>query len=413
MKNIRITVCGAGRRGKSLCEYVFSVMKDVEVVGIADIAPDIANEVADLMLEKTGKRPSVYSSYLEMFDAEEPDAVFIASNWETHKEITIKSLERGIAVALEVGGAFSETEWREIIDVYEKTKTPFMFMENCCFGKEELFATSLARNGVLGEVVYCHGAYMHDLRKIITHDGGKEGNFRLLKHREHNCDNYPTHELGPIAKLLDVNRGNRMVSLSSRSSKSCGLVDYINRNDDVSHFRGMKFSQGDIVETLITCENGELISIRLDTTLPCYYSREVTVRGTHGLYEQKLGLVLEDGWREKYESQKEMLDKAHEAREVYYEKYLPDAWKSMTEEALKSGHDGIDYLEFVAFFDALKNGKEMPIDVYDAASWMAIAYLSEKSIELGGASVEIPDFTNGAYKTRERRDVVDIPKVSG
>ncbi|MBQ6698931.1 MAG: Gfo/Idh/MocA family oxidoreductase [Oscillospiraceae bacterium] len=411
MDVVKISICGAGRRGKSLCEFVFSVMKDVEVVAIADICIERADELADMMLEKTGKRPNTYINYADMFKAEAQDAVYIASDWKTHKEITINAFRCNIAVALEVGGEFTEAEWKELIAAYEETKTPFMFMENCCFGKVELFATSLARNGVFGEIVYCHGAYMHDLRRLATHDGDGKGNFRLDKYCNDNCDAYPTHELGPIAKLLDINRGNRMVSLTSRSSKACGLSDYIRRTEDVSHFAEMQFLQGDIVETLITCENGELISIRYDTTLPCYYSREFNVRGTRGLYEEKLNLVLLDGWKDKYENQAELLENAKKDSESFYDKYLPDVWKNISEEALSSGHEGIDYLQFEAFFEALREGGDMPIDIYDAASWMSITYLSRKSMELGGASVEIPDFTNGGYKMRSRRDVVEMPEI--
>jgi hypothetical protein len=50
----------------------------------------------------------------------------------------------------------------------------------------------------------------------------------------------------------------------------------------------------------------------------------------------------------------------------------------------------------------------MPLDVYDAAAWMVITALSEISIANGGALVEIPDFTNGAYKTRQPKDVFDL-----
>ena len=39
----------------------------------------------------------------------------------------------------------------------------------------------------------------------------------------------------------------------------------------------------------------------------------------------------------------------------------------------------------------------MPVDVYDAASWMAITALSEMSVARGGAVVDIPDFTNGKW----------------
>lgn len=62
----------------------------------------------------------------------------------------------------------------------------------------------------------------------------------------------------------------------------------------------------------------------------------------------------------------------------------------------------------VSFVDALLNGKEMPVDVYDAVAWMSIGYLSRKSIANGGASVEIPDFTKGTYKIRTPLDVVEL-----
>ena len=412
MRTIRFSLCGAGRRGKEMCERVFAGMEGVELVAIADVSEKNANTVADIMLEKTGKRPNVYSNHKELFEKEKPEAVFIASSWETHKEIAVDAMRAGIAVALEVGGIFSESEWFEFIDVCEETKTPFMFMENCCFGKEELLAASLKRNGVLGEVSYCHGSYQHDCRHIVAREGGGAQNFRLHKAIEHNRDSYPTHELGPIAKILDINRGNRMVSLVSRSSKAAGLADYINRNEEYKELLGLEFKQGDIVETLITCENGELINIRYDTYLPCYYSRELTVRGTRGLYDQKLDLVLLEDWTEKYNGRRQdLFADAPNQIKIFEEKYLPETWKNVGEDIKEKGHGGMDYLQFEEFFSALREGREMPIDVYDAASWMSVVYLSEKSIAEGGTSVEITDFTRGAYKSRKPLDVMKLPVV--
>ncbi len=412
MRTIRFSLCGAGRRGKEMCERVFSDMKGVELVAIADVSSEHANCVADIMLEKTGKRPNVYLDYKEMFEKEQPEAVFIASSWESHKEIATAALRAGIAVALEVGGIFSESEWFEFIDVCEETKTPFMFMENCCFGKEELLAASLKRNGVLGEISYCHGAYQHDCREIVAREGSGPENFRLHKAVQYNRDAYPTHELGPIAKILDINRGNRMVSLTSRASKAQGLADYVNRNEKYEALREFEFKQGDIVETLISCENGELINIRYDTYLPCFYSRELTVRGTLGLYDQKLELVLREGWMEKYNGRRqELMADAPRQMKIYEEKYLPERWRGSAEELKEKGHGGMDYLQFEEFFSALREGRDMPIDVYDAATWMSIVYLSEKSIAEGGASVPITDFTRGAYKTRKPLDVMKLPEV--
>ena len=57
------------------------------------------------------------------------------------------------------------------------------------------------------------------------------------------------------------------------------------------------------------------------------------------------------------------------------------------------------------FIDCIKKGEEPPIDVYDAATWMAITVLSEQSIALGGAPVAFPDFTEGKWLIREHKEV--------
>lgn len=198
-----------------------------------------------------------------------------------------------------------------------------------------------------------------------------------------------------------------MVRLVSMASKSAGLKQYINDRKDTFENKdliGAEFAQGDIVDTLITCENGEAISLRLDTTLPRSYSREFTVRGTEGLYEENTNTVFFDGDAEEWEPALHYKKTSDNA--IRYEaKYLPDYWKNLTKEEAEMGHGGMDYFEFCDFFGRLRNNKPMPIDVYDAASWMCISALSKKSIEGGNIPMDIPDFTNGKWKTRERFDV--------
>ena len=345
-----------------------------------------------------------------MMDEIGGDAVLDATAWEMHVPVAVDAMRRGIAVAMEVGGAYNEEECRELIRVHKETGTPFMMMENCCYGKEELLATSLARNGKFGEIVFCQGAYAHDLRSEIAY-GEKLRHYRLRNYQGRNCENYPTHELGPIARLLKITRGNRMVRLSAFASKACGLRDYILEKEDLAHLRDTVFAQGDIVETLITCENGELIRLRLDTTLPRYYSREFTVRGTKGLYNQDANMVHIEGdeFKEYFSTVKTIKENADNAES--YERYLPAIWRDVDPEILEKGHGGMDWFVFDAFVSALREGKPMPIDVYDATAWMCITYLSEISIKNGGAPVQIPDFTDGAYRDRAPVDLVEFPVV--
>ncbi|MBR4872986.1 MAG: Gfo/Idh/MocA family oxidoreductase [Clostridia bacterium] len=409
MKQLNFVVCGSGCRGASVAKGVIVNLEDVRIVGVSDLYEDKAEKLAADIEEMTGFRPAVYTDSTKMVEELKPDVAYVATSWESHTEVSIMAMEHGVAVAMEVGGAHSEEECRSLIEAWEKTRVPFMFMENCCFNRDELFALSLARNGVLGNVVYCHGAYGHDLRNELAY-GDIKRHYRLKHYSTRNCENYPTHELGPICRLLNITRGNRMVSLVSRSSKSLGLHEYVQDKPDLEYLRDREFAQGDIVETLITCENGELISLRLDTTLPRTYSREFTVAGTKGRYVQDTNSVFRDGCKETFniiEGTNMYLNNATEL----YDPYLPEFWRNITEEQKKAGHGGMDYFEFLAFVNHLRAGEPMPIDVYEAATWMSITYLSEKSLAMGGAVVEMPDFTAGAYKTRVPFDVVDLPKV--
>ena len=402
MKKVRFAICGAGGRGSHLTTNMLCLFDTVEIVAICDLSREKAETLAKAVKEKNGNDSAVYTSHTDLLDNETPDAILIATSILSHTDIAIDAMEKGVAVGMEVGGASSEEDCYKLVEAYERTKTPLMFLENCCYGEVELFAASLKKHGVLGEVVYCHGAYRHDCRELTCTGDVKGYNFRIEIAAKQNGDYYPTHELGPIAKILNICRGNRMVSLSSRASSAKGLPDYIARNEQFKHLENIDFRHGDVVETMINCENGELIHIHLDTTLPTYYSREISLRGTQGLYQQDGNIVLveEDRFPE--------FEDARNSADRYKEQYMPKMWKEVSEEIRESGHGGIDYLMMASFVDALLNNKEMPIDVYDAATWMAIGYLTEESIAKGGASVEIPDFTKGAYKTRLPRDVIEL-----
>jgi hypothetical protein len=146
---------------------------------------------------------------------------------------------------------------------------------------------------------------------------------------------------------------------------------------------------------------------------PRFYDREFTVRGTKGLASQTQNMILleeDHNLEECWESEKSVEKFLNCAKE--YDDYLVDFWKGITDEQRALGHGGMDYFLLKAFFDAVKNGEEMPIDVYDAATWMAITPLSEQSVAMGGAPQPIPDFTRGAYIRRPLKDVVQLPNPS-
>lgn len=390
MKNIRIGFIGLGCRGYGLMEDIVLAMGE-KVVAVCDTYLDKAEKGADAVVAAGQDRPTVYTDYRNLIANENVNTVIIATAWEDHSRIAIAALKAGKAVGLEVGGAHTLEQCFDLVRAYEETRTLFMFLENCCFGRREMMVLNMVKKGLFGEIVHCSGGYHHELPWEIT-NGRELRHYRLRNYMARNCENYPTHELGPIAKVLDINHGNRMMTLTSMASKSAGLHEYVMKerpDDDL--LKNTQFAQGDIVTTLIKCARGETIVLTLDTTLPrFYYSRGFTVRGTKGLYEEVTDSVFMNS---PGEAEKAGVGNA----EKYAEEYDHPVWKDYLKKGVKGTHDGMDWLEFETFFDCLRKDKPMPVDVYDAASWMSISVLSEMSIARGGALVDIPDFTQGKW----------------
>lgn len=395
MKKHKIAVVGLGQRGLGWVTHILD-REDAELVAVCDVYEDRVQDMVNLAKEHGKDHLIKYrvTDYHELLGKEDIEIVLLIVSWEKHVDASVDFMNAGIITALEVGGAYSIQDCYRLVEAYERTKTPFFFMENCCYGKREMMVLNMVRQGVLGQIVHCDGAYAHDLREEIA-SGEEIRHYRLRNYRMRNCDNYPTHELGPIARVLNINHGNRMVSLVSRSSKAAGLAHYIKETRPQE--TNLEFQQGDIVNTIITCAGGETILLTLDTTLPRSYSRGFTVRGTKGMYfEDNDSIYLHEDHYPKYDFDwKPLWGNA----EQYEEKYLDDIWKAEHSTGHEGvfGHGGMDELMMNDFLKCIEEGRPMPIDVYDAATWMAISVLTEVSIQKGGMPVEIPDFTNGRW----------------
>ena len=397
-EKINVAVIGLGGRGRGMAG-VIRKMDDVNLVGLCDLYEDRVQEAVEQTVKDGRPEPFATTDYKKIFEIENLDSVYIATDWSTHIKIAIDAMNCGIPAAIEVGGAYTVDECWELVDTYEKTGTWAMMMENCCYGERELMLHNMVRKGMLGKIVYCSGKYAHDLRDEIGY-GNIKRHYRLNNYINRNCENYPTHELGPIAKILDINRGNRFTTLISVCSGSYGLHEYVSKNKDLKKsLSNVDFKQADIVKTFIKTERGEMIELTLDTTLPRYYSRGFTIRGTKGLYQEDGDTLYFDkkSFKKNEWEQKNFWGRGKR----YAKKYNHPLWQAVTKETLEMGHGGIDWFVLRAWVESVKEGKLPPIDVYDAAAWMSITALSDKSLAEGSSTVEIPDFTRGKYKNRD------------
>ena len=400
MRDVNVGVIGLGNRGYGMLKSGVLEIPGVRVLWVCDLYEDRVEAGKQAVVEAGQDAPSCTQDYRDILADERVEAIFIFSAWESHVPIAVDAMKAGKKTAMEVGGAYSVDDCWRLVRTWEETKTPFMFLENCCYGERETLVLNMVRKGLFGEIVHCKGGYRHDLRDEIAF--GKENrHYRLRKYLNRNGENYPTHELGPIAKVLDINRGNRMVSLVSVSSKAAGMKEFIKaKKADDEELMNATFAQGDIVTTVITCAHGETILLTLDTTLPRSYSRDFSVQGTKGMYSEESDSIYVDGV-----TPHEWSHAATWGNAKKFEEYNTAVWKDFKENGIKGGHGGIDWLELNAFIDCVRSDAPMPIDVYDAASWMCITPLSEASIATG-MPVAIPDFTSGAWTMRQPLDVL-------
>jgi hypothetical protein len=285
------------------------------------------------------------------------------------------------------------------VRISEETGVDCMMLENCCYGREEMALLNMIKQGVFGELIHCQGGYEHDLRSEISM-GLENRHYRFRNYQNRNGEVYPTHEAGPIAKYLDINRGNRFISLTSMASKARGLHEWIveHKGPDHEHAK-IEFTQGDVVTTMIKCAHGETVLLIHDTSLPRVYSRGGRVQGTKGIWmEDKKAIHIEGiSPAERWEA----LEESWEPFEKYMEKYEHPLWDEYRKAGVHGGHGGMDYLVLRAFLESVRYNRPTPIDVYDTAAWMAITALSEESIATGSAPVAFPDFTNGKWINRE------------
>ena len=160
---INACVVGLGNRGHSLVQNVLVNNDDINVVAVCDIYEDRIENTQKLVKERKGNDATGYTDYKKAINHEGVDAVYVFTGWEYHTEIAIYAMEHGKAVASEVGCEYSLESLFRLVEAQEKTGSPYMFMENCCYNKDELLATAMARKGMFGEIVHCAGAYGHDL----------------------------------------------------------------------------------------------------------------------------------------------------------------------------------------------------------------------------------------------------------
>ena len=390
-EKVRVGLVGIGGRGGFWLDQLLN-MEDVEVNAVCDLFEDRTDAAAEKCKEKYGREIFKSTDYKDIVVREDIDAVIATTYWNDHIKVAIAAMKNHKYAAMEVGPAQSIRQCWDLVRTSEETGMPCMILENCCYDKNEMTVLNMIKKGIFGEVTHVEGGYEHDLRHCCSIHNNIHVHERRWQDMHRNGELYPTHELGPMMKYLSINRGNRLLTLTSMSSKALGLEKYAREHlDPQDPNYGLKFSLGDVITTMIKTANGETMLLTHQTATPRPYSRGGRVDGTNGIWMEDKDAAYIEGRHE---------GEAWEPMSAFHEEYGHPLWKKTCAGTYTGGHGGMDWIVMRAFINAVKNEIDVPIDVYDAATMMCVAILSEESIALGGMPVAIPDFTDGEWVDR-------------
>ena len=381
---VRIGFVGLGVRAKRAVHRMMHI-EGCWITALCDLVPENMDEANAIVTGCGGVTPARFSGeegWKRLCEAPDIDLVYICTDWASHAEIAVYAMQQGKHVATEVPAATTVADCWRLVDTAEVTRRHCIMLENCCYDEFELCTLNMVKKGMLGEIIHAEGSYLHDLRQRIAtnEEGGRKwSNWQVEFMNGHNGNPYPTHGLGPVALVMGINRGDRMKSIVSCSSKPIGEGSL----------------RGNMNSSIITTEKGHTILVQNCMTLPRPYSRSFLVSGTEGFAQkypvESFAFTPDCDNAITGKECRIMLD---EQRHPFVTQYKERGYELC-------GRRWIDYAMDCRLIHCLRNGLPLDMTVYDAALWSCLVELTDISVSNGGAPVEVPDFTRGRWKNEE------------
>jgi predicted dehydrogenase len=407
LNTVRIGIIGLGNRGSTFVRRM-DLIEGVEIKALCDLLPERV-ESAQKRLEGTDHKPCLYAGnkdeWKKLCERDDIDLVFVTTPWYMHAEQGVYAMEHGKHVASEVPAAGTIEECWQLVKTSERTRRHFMMMANTTYGEFQLITLNMARQGFFGDIV--HGDCAYNTSKISN-------NFRkgfywdmwwLRQYANRKGNLYPTHGLGPVCQIMDINRGDKLeylVSVESNDFIMNGRAEELAGGDDFYKPFAGKDYRGNMNVTTIRTKKGRTIMLQHDASTPSPHTNIHSIHGTRGAaLEYPLPPRFSTG-NHQWVAQEEF--------GALKEKYTPEIITRMGEITKGTGHGGMDGLLVWRLIDCLRNGLPLDQDVYDAASWSAILPLSEWSVLNRSNSIDIPDFTAGSWETNERNMDINLER---
>ena len=383
MDKLRVGILGLGRGFTHLRNFL--ALDNAVVVGACDRLP-LRRERAQARVAEAGAATRVVPEFDDLLDLR-PDAVVVASNGKLQVAHAVRAMEAGCHVLSEVPGAYAQEECLRLRAAVQRTGRTYMLGENTCYWDFFRYFRKWVAEGRFGPISIAEGEYLHYLPRTLRLPDGTgitptearargRADAEPIWRADQPPIQYLTHDLGPLLEVLD----DRCVSVSCRSAPS--------RNPDAP-----LRSDGQIA--LFHTARGVLIKIMVTLS---------TARPAEHRY-RLFGVAGGAEWFS-YERVARRFSRGDEERRGW--ETVPVGLGARGDDT-SAGHGGADLKLARHFAQTILDGKPAPIDVYRAIEYVLPGILANRSAELGGAPVPIPDLRPRPFERTTFWDTMSLP----
>jgi predicted dehydrogenase len=320
-----------------------------------------------------------YSSYEDLLEDPNVEAVHINTPIPDHGPQSIKALKSGKHVACTVPMATSIEDCKKIVELVKSTGLQYMMMETVVYAREYLFMKELLGTGKLGKLQFVQASHQQDMDGWPNYWPGLPPMW------------YATHCVGPVAGL--IGKPAEYVSCFGSGTIRKELVEKYGSPFAVETAH-IKFQDTDV--------SARIVRSLFDTARQ--YRESIDVYGSKASVEWPLiehePLVMHTA-----KLPEPKIPKTVKAPD--YAKRLPKAIRQFTTKGVYdlgkkthlsftqgAGHGGSHPHLAHEFVMALIEKREPFPNAKQAANWTCVGLCAHQSALRGGAVVKLPRFTN-------------------
>lgn len=370
-KKINIAIIGLGFGAEFI--PIYQKHPNAHLIAVSQRNASKLNELADAFdIEKR------YTSFDELIEDPEIDAVHINTPIPDHGSQSIKALKAGKHVACTVPMATTVEECEEIVRLTSEKGLTYMMMETVVYAREFLYMKELYENGELGKVQFLKASHQQDMDGWPNYWPGLPPM------------HYATHCVGPV---LGLTRGEAEYV----SCFGSGTI----REELISNYN----SPYAVETTHIKFRNSDLSAqvYRSLFDVARQYRESFEVYGSKKSVEWPL---IEGNPLVVHTAKKPEPEIPEEVESPDFAKLLPKEIQHFTTKGVYdsdehqhlsftqgAGHGGSHPHLVHEFVNALVTGKAPYPNAKQSANMTCVGILAHESAQKGGALVKLPEFT--------------------